>query len=110
MLLFAALLPTAAQDLASKRLRESSLGQIQSEAIREQLESAPRQNEPEERRRARILESQFLEKAKRFADAWDRLVKDYNSKRAFDIKKAKEVSKAFRELEKSQGWVSMEPK
>jgi hypothetical protein len=39
-----------------------------------------------------------------FIASWTALVCEYNKKGTFNVKKAKEVSKAFHDLEKSGGW------
>ena len=70
------------------------------------------QNPPhaEESERAKSVERQFLDRASRFVRAWDGFVDAYNHSKVFDLKKAREVMKAFRELEKSEGWLLHESK
>jgi hypothetical protein len=97
----------AAQDPWSKAPRRGA-DQAQREMLLDQ--SQPDPSDSDDRQHARYLESQFLEKAKRFAEAWNGFVNEYKNKRAFDIKKAKDVSKAFHELEKSGGWVKVDRK
>jgi hypothetical protein len=43
-------------------------------------------------------------KTEKFIDAWTALAREYNDKGTFNVKKAKQVSKAFHDLEKSEGW------
>jgi hypothetical protein len=43
-------------------------------------------------------------KTEKFIDSWTALAHEYNEKRTFNVKKAKQVSKAFYDLEKSEGW------
>ena len=83
---------------------EKYLDLVRTELILQQVESQRAQMEMAERRQAQYLERQFIEKAKRFVELWEDLAKGYNEKRAFDIKKAKQLSKAFHELEESEGW------
>ncbi len=47
---------------------------------------------------------QFQEKAKKFVALWGDLVSRLNEKQTFDAKLAKKVSRAFHELESSEGW------
>ena len=47
---------------------------------------------------------EFYSKAKRFVELWQALAAELNGKKTFNAKLAKEVSKAFHELEKSDGW------
>jgi hypothetical protein len=63
------------------------------------------EREIELRRNARRLERQFMMKANRFVELWCALVNEYNSKRVFNIKLAAEVSKAFHDVENSEGWL-----
>ena len=53
---------------------------------------------------ARQKEQQFWMKTERFIDSWTALAREYNDKGTFNVKKAKQVSKAFHDLEKSEGW------
>jgi hypothetical protein len=56
------------------------------------------------RRHARYLETQFIAKMNRFVALWGALVHDYNEKKVFNIKMAGEVTKAFRDIETTEGW------
>jgi hypothetical protein len=58
----------------------------------------------EQRRAAEQKQHQFLLKTEKFIDAWTALATEYNEKGTFNVKKAKQVSKAFHDLEKSEGW------
>ena len=53
---------------------------------------------------ARSKENAFLSKTQAFAELWTALAREYNEKGTFNMKLAKEVSKAFHALEKSDGW------
>src|SRR6266478_6259043 len=57
------------------------------------------------RRRATDFERQFISRVNRFVALWSALVSEYNEKRAFNVKLAGEVAKAFHDLEKSEGWL-----
>jgi hypothetical protein len=56
------------------------------------------------RREAQHKEQQFLLKAEKVIESWRALAREYREKGAFNIKTAKQVSKAFHDLEKSEGW------
>jgi hypothetical protein len=47
---------------------------------------------------------EFYSKAKHFVDLWRAFAAELNEKKVFDAKLAKKVSKAFHDLEKSDGW------
>jgi hypothetical protein len=51
---------------------------------------------------AKLLE--FCSKARRFVELWKKLSDDLNDRKTFNVKLAKQVSKAFHDLEKSEGW------
>lgn len=68
---------------------------------REQSLIAPR---IAEREHAEFLQQQFLLKAKKFVELWEEVARDFNNKRAFNVQKAKALSKAFRELEQTGAW------
>ena len=50
------------------------------------------------------LEQQFVAKMNRFITLWKALADEYNTKSAFNLKLAGEVTKAFHELENGEGW------
>jgi hypothetical protein len=58
----------------------------------------------EERRLARWREQQFVERLNRVARLWAKMVGEYNEKGAMNIKAARELQKAFHDLETSEGW------
>jgi hypothetical protein len=70
------------------------------------LENAPAQAEREisQRRRAEFLERQFVARMNEFIVRWEALAQEYNTKKVFNIKRAKELTKAFRALEDTEGW------
>ena len=62
------------------------------------------QTDMAKRMEARGKEREFLLMADKFIQAWRVLVHEYNQKGGFNVKKAKQVSKAFHDLERSEGW------
>ena len=62
------------------------------------------QTEIAKRVEAQGKEREFLLKADKFVQAWSVLTREYKEKGGFNVKEAKEVSKAFHDLEKSEGW------
>jgi hypothetical protein len=62
------------------------------------------ERELEERQRSEMLERQLHEKMNRIVQVWNGLVGEYNTKRAFNVRKARELSRAFRELERTECW------
>lgn len=57
-----------------------------------------------ERRDAKLRERQFMEKVRHFIAKWDQFASEYNHKGAFNIKAARDISKAFHDLEQTDGW------
>jgi len=51
-----------------------------------------------------IARKQFWDKANQFVTIWEDFASRLNDKQTFDVKLAKKLSKAFHELEKSDGW------
>ena len=47
---------------------------------------------------------EFYTKAKQFVDLWEAFAAELNQKKTFNAKLAKQVAKAFHDLEKSDGW------
>ena len=60
--------------------------------------------EAAKRREAQYQEHRFIEKVNRFVRVWGVFVSQYNDKQTFDCKSARELSKAFHELESSGFW------
>ena len=56
------------------------------------------------RKQAEAQIREFYTKAHRFVELWRSFAEDLNSQKTFNAKLAKEVSKAFHDLEKSDGW------
>jgi len=57
-----------------------------------------------ERRDAKLRERQFMEKVRHFITKWEQFASEYNHKGAFNVKAARDMSKAFHELEHTEGW------
>ncbi len=77
--------------------REILLRQLETQRAQVEAETAAR-------REAEYRERQFIDKVNRFVGVWSRFVAAYNERKAFDFKSAKELSKAFHELETSGDW------
>ena len=83
-----------------------SINRLQMELFRESV----RDNNDESVRRAaaarqeQFARLQFMAKANHFVELWGHLVSRLNDEQTFDEKLAKKVSKAFHDLEKSDGW------
>ena len=112
LLSFFLLVPTAAQSPhpnpgdrqdAIQRLYWESLS---NGALRNQ---ALAQTEMSTRMEAQRKEREFLLKAEKFVQAWRVLTRECNQKGGFNMKEAKKVSKAFHDLEKSEGWLKADP-
>lgn len=86
--------PAAAADNLS---REFAMQQLESGSAEAAFAAA-------ERREASFRERQFIEKVHHFVNKWEQFVNEYNTKRAFNVKFAREMSKAFHELENSDSW------
>ena len=92
--------PAAAQSPAHEHyLRDVDRGSPGSRAIEDQFD--PPIIKPED---AQSKEKQFRSKTQAFVDLWTAFAREYNEKGTFNVKMAKEVSKAFHALEKSEGW------
>jgi len=57
-----------------------------------------------QRRASQWKEQQFRVKAREFVEAWTEMANEFNNKGAFNVKKARKASKAFHELERTEGW------
>jgi hypothetical protein len=53
---------------------------------------------------------EFYSKARHFVDLWQAFANELNDKKTFNAKLAKQVSKAFHDMEKSDGWPVGRPK
>lgn len=57
-----------------------------------------------ERRQAEYKKQQFSANANKLAELWNAFTREYNEKGTFNVKKARALSKAFHDLEKTEGW------
>ncbi len=57
-----------------------------------------------QRREAEQKFHEFYTKAERFVNLWRKLTTEMHDQKTFNMKLAKQVSKAFHDLEKSDGW------
>jgi hypothetical protein len=64
----------------------------------------PADQQSDERERARAADIQFRQRMNKIVGLWNRLVDEYTSKNAFNVHTARELSKAFRELERTECW------
>lgn len=62
------------------------------------------------RQRAEDLQREFYSKANRFVDLWSHFSKELNEHQTINIKLAKKLSKAFHDLERSEGWPAVDGK
>ena len=81
---------------ADRRLAEQSFEQwaTQPEAARQAAA----------RRETEFKFREFCDKAQRFVTLWKKLTEDMEHQNTFNVKLAKQVSKAFHDMEKSDGW------
>ena len=61
-------------------------------------------DEEARRRAAQYSEQQFIQKANAFTRVWSAFIVEYNQKKAFNVRIGKEATKAFHDLERSEGW------
>jgi hypothetical protein len=95
-----------AQSSNLDRNASERLNHITHEFILRQLTDQPTRAETEaaKRREAEYRENQFIQKTSAFVQLWSQFATEYNEKGAFNLKLAQEISKAFHELERSEGW------
>ena len=100
------LITSLAAQNGQSRLLDERWASFQHELMLRAMEERPSQVEREiaERKYAQYLERQFVAKMNRFIALWKALAEDYNAKSAFNVKLAKEVAKAFHDLESGEGW------
>jgi hypothetical protein len=68
------------------------------------FEEEPVLTDQTEQLRARATEIQFRARLNRIAGLWNQLMEEYTAKNAFNVRIARELSKAFRELERTECW------
>ena len=100
------LIPSLAAQNPQPRVIDERWESFQHELILHSMEQKTSLVEKEiaERRYAQYLEQQFVSKMNRFIALWKALAEDYNTRSAFNIKLAREVTKAFHDLENGEGW------
>ena len=62
------------------------------------------------REKAEPKEKQFRSKTQAFVDLWTAFAREYSEKGTFNVKLARELSKAFHALEKTEGWPKVDHK
>jgi hypothetical protein len=72
----------------------------------EEIAQDKTQMELAKRREAQFREWQFTSLIQEFVERWKDMAEEYNTRGAVNPKKLKAVSKAFRDLEKSDGWLA----
>jgi len=75
------------------------------EMLEMQLEKAQYEARKEKKRQEEYKKELFREKTDKFVELWDKLARKINSGEV-DAKLMKEVSKAFHDIEKSDGWIA----
>ena len=78
-------------------VRELILHDLESTRDQVRLEETARAN-------ARAGERDFIVKAEEFVRRWTAFANEYNDRRTFNVKAARDLSKAFHEMERSEGW------
>lgn len=57
-----------------------------------------------------LRERDFVDQLNRLAEVWTKFVNEYNQKHAINVKLARDLSKAFRDVEKENGWPNVRVK
>jgi hypothetical protein len=96
--------PARSQNSRGERLWTPSVDNAMREFLLQSFDEPAEAGQAAQRRDAKFREHQFLEKIHQFITRWDRFAKEYNSEGVFNIKSAREMSRAFHELERSEGW------
>jgi hypothetical protein len=81
---------------AERRLQQDSFEKWATQPEAERQAAAQRETDAKFR--------EFYSKAQHFVTLWKELTVAMNDQKTFNVKLAKQVSKAFHELEKSDGW------
>ena len=99
----------SAQDLASPTcpapVCDEQWLKLQRELLQRQLENQNTSLEKElaERRAGEYARRELVRKLNRFVETWNRFVSEYNQQGTFNVKNARALTKAFREIE-ATGW------
>jgi hypothetical protein len=95
---------TTAQALAPSLRPGNPTNDLRNYLLRVENERMQVERDIAERREAQLAEHQFRENMNRLAGVWSAFVEEYNTKKTFNIRKARELSKAFHALEGSGYW------
>jgi hypothetical protein len=86
------------------QLYDRALADLYWKMFLEHVYSDQKQKDITQRREAERLERELIRKAARFVELWRAFTEELNNRGTFNIKTARELSKSFRELEKSGYW------
>lgn len=101
-LMWAQAIPGAPRD--SSGLNEILDRRIQQEAFEKWAFDPQNKKQKAETAKQAAAAQEFYEKARQFVDLWQAFALELNDKKTFNAKLAKQVAKAFHEMEKSEGW------
>lgn len=91
--------------LSSAQTPDRTAELIHREFVLQQLEEGRQAGQnAEEQRRAQAVETQLRERMNHIATLWKNFVQEYTAKNSFNVHTARELSKAFRELERTECW------
>jgi hypothetical protein len=85
-----------------------SIDDVNREFFLQGLEASEVLQTKAERRSEEFRQHQFIQKVHQFIAKWERFANDYNRKGVFNVKSAREISKAFHDLENTEGWPKAE--
>jgi hypothetical protein len=85
-------------------LNEESQRRIEQQAFEDWATQPQAARQAAARRQTEEKLREFYDKAQRFVGLWKKLTADLNDQKTFNVKLAKQVSQAFHDLEKSDGW------
>lgn len=105
VLILSAWTSAPAQDPAwNRNLSNQWVEALTREFMLRQYEGFTQDGQEQARRAAQYSEQQFIRKANNFTRIWGAFIRDYNEKKAVNIRITREASKAFHDLERSDGW------
>lgn len=90
--------PGYAQATTDQRIQQWILNQVPTHDLAADRLNASRQ--------AAYEEQEFCRRANRVVELWSQVLADHRDKRV-DVKKIRELSRAFHELEKNNGWLKV---
>ncbi len=85
-------------------LNDESQRRIEQQAFEEWATQPEARRQAAARRQTEEKLREFYAKAQRFVSLWKKLTQDMSRENTFNVKLAKQVSKAFHDLEQSDGW------